>query len=123
MRAGVSRQRIEEDVRRVDRLALGRVLALPAVSPQHPVACSRRELLPPEQLLRGPRDRQLADRMLGAMEGRLGQAPRANGPGRYIGGTGSGGKPIFWRSRSNCGVLIAPGRTSEIATPVPAFCS
>src|SRR5581483_6246234 len=69
--AGVARKRLEQVVRRVDRLRVRRVLALPAHAPEHPVAGARRELLAPEELLRAPPDRQLADRVLAAVQHRL----------------------------------------------------
>src|SRR5215212_9003528 len=57
MRTGVAWQRFEQVVGRVDGLVLARVLFLPAVPAQHPVAHLGRELLTPEELLSAPRDR------------------------------------------------------------------
>src|SRR4051794_1259087 len=68
----VAGERREEVVGRPDRLRLLGVLALPPVPAQHEVARPRRELLPPEELLGAPRDRQLADRVLEGVDHRLG---------------------------------------------------
>jgi hypothetical protein len=54
MRARIAGQRLEEVVRRVERLRLAGVLTLPAHPEQHQVAGARRELLTPEELLRAP---------------------------------------------------------------------
>src|ERR1700749_2178420 len=67
----VARERLEQVVRRADRLVGAGVLPLPAVPPQHEVAGARGELLAPEELLGAPGDRQLADRMLPGVEHRL----------------------------------------------------
>src|SRR5947209_2344097 len=67
-RARIAGQRLEEVVGRVDRLRLAGVLALPAHPKQHQVAGARRQLLTPEELLRAPADRKLADRVLHAVQ-------------------------------------------------------
>src|SRR5204862_1437570 len=48
VRARVARKRLEQVVRRVDRLVLVGVLVLPAAPTQHPVPGARGELLAPE---------------------------------------------------------------------------
>src|SRR5262249_53695023 len=116
--AGVARKRQEEGVRRVGGLELVRVLLLPAAAQKDEVTRTRRELLPPEQLLGAPPDGS----------SRIGRSQQcstasANGSGSKIGGTGRGCKPIFWRARSNWGVLIAPGRITEPSTPERSFSS
>src|SRR2546423_11220024 len=72
----VSREGIEQVVGRVDRLVLAGVLLLPADATEHPVARTRRELLAPEELLGTPRDWELTDRLLSAVEYRVGERLR-----------------------------------------------
>src|SRR5438034_1664272 len=55
----VARERLEQVVRRVDRLGLVRVLSLPAVPPQDEIGGPRRELLAPQRLLSAPADGEL----------------------------------------------------------------
>ena len=59
MGSRVARERLEQVVRRVDRLGLVRVLSLPAVSPQDEIGGARRELLSPQRLLSAPADGEL----------------------------------------------------------------
>src|SRR5205085_5695449 len=73
VRARVAGEWLEEVVGRVDRLRLLGVLALPAHAEEHQVAGARRELLAPEELLRAPADRQLAYRVLHAVQDGLGE--------------------------------------------------
>src|SRR5947209_5092829 len=72
----VAGQGLEEVVRRADGLVLTGVLPLPAVSEEHEVAGARRELLPPEELLGPPAERQLTHRMLEAVHDALGERLR-----------------------------------------------
>src|SRR3954471_7855326 len=71
VRARISGQRLVEVVGGADRLRPTRVLAFPAHAPEHPVAGAWRELLAPQELLRAPADRKLADRVLATMQDRL----------------------------------------------------
>src|SRR3954452_23067959 len=71
MRARIARQRLEQIVRGSDRFLRTSGLVLPAAAAEDPVPGSWGQLLAPEQLLRAPADRQLANRVLGAMEHRV----------------------------------------------------
>jgi hypothetical protein len=73
VRSRVTRDHAEEAVRRVGRFELARVLAFPAGPHQHEVSGARRELLTPEELLRAPAERELADRALAAAHDRFGE--------------------------------------------------